>query len=656
MSDLKEIKIDIKPDHLERLTKASAYEALEELIWNALDADAQFIDIKANENGMGGYDKLVIEDDGHGIRFEELEQAFGSLGGSPKSYKSHSPKGRALHGKYGQGRFKAFALGNLIEIVTYAFTEDGETQRSDIHWDRNRISQPRIGSQAVSDEQKRSGTTIAIKNCDQKKIHQLFRQETIDRLGFSLAAYLLNYPRIAIQIQGQSLNFRDFLQAEELENFSVTSEGREIIGKLRLILWDEKHQPNQLCLCEPNGFLLKTLNLNLKKTQGLGISAYLLSEYCSELNDRLLEMDVNWIPIQEEIRKQTSAFLQRQIEKRRQKFIKGLQDERVYPTKFTNIDEGDELLILEKKVFDVVAYSVSETDATFNKKKEKEKKTVLELILLALENGDESLRHVLVEILNLPPAKVTELSDLLKATSLTNLIETAKMVSDRLKLIYDLEKLLLIGNSSYINMSERKQFHRIIVDNTWLFGEEFALGGDDVSLKSVLRNYLNYLGRTDFEAIIENTDSSDLRDIPDICLFSQFSLGDQDRFRNLVIELKRPSKTITMEEIDQIKRYAREVAKSSVYPKEKTEWIFLLMATKTNEEAKAEANQADRPPGVVYISNDSKITCKLVEWGSLLSQAKARHKFVQDKLKIRLAENPGDLDFIKNQYSQLFEN
>ena len=60
------------------------------------------------------------------------------------------------------------------------------------------------------------------------------------------------------------------------------------------------------------------------------------------------------------------------------------------------------------------------------------------------------------------------------------------MVVDRLNFINGLEAMLF-DTELKETFKERSQLHRILVDNTWIFGEEFALTVDDQSLTQVLR-------------------------------------------------------------------------------------------------------------------------------------------------------------------------
>lgn len=79
-----EIDVQLDPQHLERLTAAAPLTGVTELIWNALDADAENIEVALIENELGGIQEIRATDDGHGMSFKEATETFGKLGGSWK--------------------------------------------------------------------------------------------------------------------------------------------------------------------------------------------------------------------------------------------------------------------------------------------------------------------------------------------------------------------------------------------------------------------------------------------------------------------------------------------------------------------------------------------------------------------------------------------
>jgi hypothetical protein len=63
---------------------------------------------------------IRVQDDGDGLPFEEAEGYFKSLGGSRKKKGAKTKDGRFIHGEKGQGRFKAFSLGETVTWISSA--------------------------------------------------------------------------------------------------------------------------------------------------------------------------------------------------------------------------------------------------------------------------------------------------------------------------------------------------------------------------------------------------------------------------------------------------------------------------------------------------------------------------------------------------------
>jgi DNA topoisomerase VI subunit B len=92
-----QLQLQVAEDHVERLTKVKKpILAIEELIWNSLDADATEVRVDLTESRLGGLERITVKDNGHGILPAVCDNAFASLGGSPKLRKSISPTGRQI--------------------------------------------------------------------------------------------------------------------------------------------------------------------------------------------------------------------------------------------------------------------------------------------------------------------------------------------------------------------------------------------------------------------------------------------------------------------------------------------------------------------------------------------------------------------------------
>jgi hypothetical protein len=111
--------------------------ALRELISNAYDADATRVVIKTD---APRFERITVEDDGHGMTPEALAHLFFHIGGSAKRSEdgpglgitspndpTRSPGGRRLIGKIGIGLFSVSQLTHTFQIITKVAGDDYRT-------------------------------------------------------------------------------------------------------------------------------------------------------------------------------------------------------------------------------------------------------------------------------------------------------------------------------------------------------------------------------------------------------------------------------------------------------------------------------------------------------------------------------------------------
>ena len=60
----KQIYVQAQADHIESLFKGTPLSAVEELVWNALDADANEVKVDVITNPLGGVEAVRVADDG----------------------------------------------------------------------------------------------------------------------------------------------------------------------------------------------------------------------------------------------------------------------------------------------------------------------------------------------------------------------------------------------------------------------------------------------------------------------------------------------------------------------------------------------------------------------------------------------------------------
>lgn len=166
-------------------------------------------------------------------------------------------------------------------------------------------------------------------------------------------------------------------------------------------------------------------------------------------------------------------YFKERANERQKEIIKEWEDKGVYPYK----DEPQSATqVIERQAFDLVALSAASivNEATTTRSR----KFTLSLIKAALEAGPTALQDVLLNVLELPVERVNELKELLDRTTLSSIIEVSKRIADRLDFIAGLDALIFDRESKKQTL-ERRQLHRILANETWIFGEGWALTGDD---------------------------------------------------------------------------------------------------------------------------------------------------------------------------------
>ena len=109
--------------------------ALAELVKNAYDADATQVQVTFEEVGKRG-GSIIVEDNGHGMTFEEIEGGWMRIAASGKRTNTKSPKyHRSLTGAKGIGRFATRRLGKRLELRSVVKLLDGTKEAIAVKFD-----------------------------------------------------------------------------------------------------------------------------------------------------------------------------------------------------------------------------------------------------------------------------------------------------------------------------------------------------------------------------------------------------------------------------------------------------------------------------------------------------------------------------------------
>ncbi len=646
------IDISVEKDHIESLTKSNGINAVSELLWNSLDADADEIHVEYKPTILGGYEYIKIIDNGHGLTYEKAQDVFSRLGGSEKKIITQSPKGRQYHGKEGKGRYKGLALGDLVKF-TSNFQTNGNVSEFTITLDRNQLSRTEISDlkQKPKGETK-TGFKVEINNINFKNAENALKIENRKEIEEKFASYWVSYPQFKIFFNKNELEFASLIKNSDL--IEVNAEVGELTYKftIKILEWNFENSKKKTYLCTKDGIPYIDTNLGIRSS--IPISVFIQSIYIEKLHrENLLNMyetDETLLGIFKFAKDFAREYVRKRLHEYSKEFIDELKQKGLYPYK-----EPAENIIEQSKrqVFDIVALQINEFLPAFNEQDDRNKKLTLKLVSEALENDSKNLRKILSDVIELPVEKIDDLADLLESTSLSSIIDAMTEIKNRLNFLNGLEQIIYDKDLNK-NILERRHLHKIIIKETWIFGDEYTYGVDDLTLKNVLKSYLkDCLKREDFESEIESEDNSELQTIPDVCLWQQYSLGSAGK-ENLVIELKRPNLDAGFEEKTQIESYATKVANDNRFPKGKTRWKFLLVTKDFKDEIKPLLTQRNRKYG--HIHEGENFDVFILSWGDIISESRFRHEFIKDKLNLNLEDNKEGLNYLRNKYKQYLPN
>jgi hypothetical protein len=635
MNNMK-VSVQVKNDHLERISRVrKPILAVAELIWNGVDADANQVGVEFTHNALGGLERIRVADNGSGLPRPEAESAFGNLGGSEKRHANRSKvKHRLLHGKAGKGRFRAFALGQTVRWHT-TFSQNGSRVEYEITGSRNDI-----GTFEITDPtpgKGRTGTEVIIEDID-KNFPSLRGADAIQEITQLFALYLREYPDVEILYDGTKIDpsaVEELVADYQLDPIE-TADGKTVTASLTIIEWKIQTE-RSLFLCDNDGFALAEMPPGIQ-APGFNFTAYLKSEFLRELDEQdalvLEELQPDLAKLLEGSKERLRDHFRRRTAERAVDLVEAWKKDKVYPF------EGEPQDIIEeseRQVFDVLALNLNAYLPHFDEADSKNKRLSLQLLKQALERDPTALQKILQDVLNLPIEKQQELAELLRKTSLTAIINASKIVANRLDFLRGLE-VLLFEKESREHLLERSQLHRILADQTWIFGEHFNLTVDDQSLTEVLNKHLSILGRS-----VETVDQVLREDgtvaIVDLMLSRIVPQPRADEREHLVVELKRPSQNIDPTIATQIESYALAVAADERFKDTKTRWIFWAVSNDISESVRKKAKQKNRPQGILYEDDEGKITVWVKSWGQIIEDCRGRLDFFRKQLEYSADRN-----------------
>jgi len=628
---LQQIEVKVENDHIQRITTARPLAAISELIWNAYDADATEVRVQLEEGQLTRLGTIRVIDNGTGVPLDAVEESFQKLGGSWKKLATKTDGGRTIHGEKGQGRFKAFSLGETV-----AWTSNNGGRRFTISGQKADLKRFGLSESVASAEQ---GCTVDIR--DVVKDFEIWASDGFaDRVRDVFALQLYDDANFRIIYDGVEVDAREAISVVTPFPISVEQDGAIHEATLEIVEW-KKPVDRKLMLCLPGRFSFHEMPPGIQ-ARGFEFTAYLTSEHFQKLADDnvegLVELDpASNLLIEAAKAKLREHFRSKEAERSRDK-IQEWVEAKIYPYEGA---AADPIEVNERQLFDVVALNLADYSIEFEKSPPKQKRLVLQLIKSAIETGASNLLSILEKVIDLPKTRQDELADLLRKTSLTAVINAAKAVTDRLEFLRALQ-LLVFDPQSKRQLLERSQLHRIIAQETWVFGEQYNLMNDDEDLTSVLRCHIRLLGddRENLSSAEPVLDADGKAAIVDLMLSCRVPTPTDDERKHLVVELKRPSQPLNEDVLGQIKKYAKAVALDERFKHSKVEWDFVAISNKFTSDAELEARQSGKPRGLILELEDPiRVRVWARTWGEIIQEAEGRLTFYKRRLEYQASDD-----------------
>jgi len=647
MTQSAQIEVQAQSDHLDSLAKGKPLFALAELIWNAFDADAHEVRVTVKDNALGGVDEIAIQDDGHGVTHSEAETAFGYLGGSWKKKAGRTiGEKRVLHGKEGKGRFKAFALGNEVTWTT-VFQANGSPVEFRILGSRSNLKKFTIEAPTAL-EAGRTGTIVTISQISESLGVLAEGGSASERLTEFFALYLREYPFTRLFYRGREIipasvqkDFREYLL-----NGIDLGNGEKASAVLQIVEWYSKRD-RKICLCNEGGFTLHEIDAAIRPGSEFQFTAYLRSPVIAELHREnrleLEDLEPSLKALLDAAREQMRAHFREKKATAGADLVREWKEEGIYP--YVG-DSEDPIDLARRQVFEICALNVHEYLADFRRSDTKSRKFTFRMLREALEDSPASLQRILQDVLELPKDKREELAELLDRTTLSAIIEASNLITNRLAFLKGLEELLF-NKESKKELDERSQLHKILEEETWIFGEEFHLTASDETLTTVLVKHINKL-RPGVK--VEKVIRDDGRQaVIDLLLAREIPQNYKHRREFLVVELKRPSQKVDLDVKGQIESYALAVVEDERFDITNTFWTFIAVSNELSPQAQKTVNQPQLPRGYFHVADNFRVG--LMTWAEVLMQCRTRLELFRAKLGYTATTDDG-VALLKERYAK----
>ena len=629
-------KIQITTKGISKFLKAYTEEkAISEYIWNGFDAEADTINVMTTANKMERIEKIEIIDNGTGIEYEKLSSKFMLFYQSEKSSSNNGVKYSKIHGKNGLGRLTFFCLENNAKWETIYKTEKGNVK---YEIDINGSELEKYDAKNRVNTEEDIGTKVTLYNINKIIDIEFLRKFLIIEFGW----YLKLYPNKKLILNGELINYNE--NVIDSDTFELKYEEKNIVFNVEYIQWNEKihEEYSRYYFINSNKEerFKETTTLN-KKGDSFFHSIYITSKifdnfYISKEGiegqtalDGYSKSSDEYKFMKKEIDKYLKSKRKPYLSIVAQNLIENYKKEEIFP-------EYNEKNLVEKfkhqELENLVSIVCEKEPKIFSQLNKEQKKTIVRLFDLIIENGDtDSLYKILEQVVELDEDERDELSELLDKSSMSNITKTIKLIQDRYKAVSELKELVFNPN---LGANEVNHIQAEIEKHFWLFGEEYSLvTAEEPDFEEALRRYRYILEDNSEKIKIESENKRKQMDI-----FAVRRNINSGKIENIVVELKHPTNVrLGKKHLDQVITYMDTILQEKRFNNHNEQWNFYLVGTEFDTSGYIERCMKNvkekNEKSLVWEVDNYKIYVK--KWSEIFSDFELKHNFLQEKLQLQ---------------------
>lgn len=635
-----ELSVQVTSDSIKKKFKTSEpIKAIFELVWNGLDACANTVSIEIERNQLEGLMSVTISDNGNGINFDRAKEcSFMKFDDSNKKTDINT------HGKDGIGRF---SFHRLSDNAVWHTKCNGNSYIATI----NEANLHKVKLENTNNDEHaffkkiESGTVVRLTGFNSLNGILPSNDRILDFLSCEFGWFLayrqnvkILLDKVKVKVPKNDLEY----QTLELEDYKFD---------ISVFRWHDRptSEKSYIYFTNKNNKVVYKELSRFNKKLGFYTSAVVSSNFNDTFDSDLFEMDGSRKLINDVSKAvyDIQTDLYNSFLRARADFLIEEYEEKGF---FNHVHSMDNEL--QKWNLDNTKRVVKELyiadPKIFNNLKDKPAKILVRLLdRILVSNENSALFEVLEGVLDLNSEYVEKLASLIQNTKLENIISTVEIISKRLQVIKMLRSVMV---NDYKNVLETPDLQKVIEVNSWLFGEQYSiLGAEEDDFNKTAKNLRDSISG------IENMTIDDVEDVTvegskrqvDLFLASKRMIFDENNnkiFKCVIIEIKRPSISLSKKHLRQLEDYAEIIQKSSSFGiSEHLRFDLILVGRKiSNQDTSIQGSLESMKPyhekGLVGLSDNRRIKSYVKDWLSLLDEHELSANYILEKLKPKILD------------------